>query len=101
LEPKVEPTLVQVLHILNSPYVNDKVKSGDGAVKKLVEDKAVTDEALVNALFVKTFSRLPSAKEKTAALAVLKDAKTPKEREEAAQDLMWALISAREFYFVS
>ncbi|MBC7808414.1 MAG: hypothetical protein H7145_19950, partial [Akkermansiaceae bacterium] len=52
-------------------------------------------------LFVKTFSRPPSAKEKASALAVLKSAKTPQEREEAAQDLMWALISAREFYFVS
>lgn len=101
LEPNIEPTLVQVLHILNSPYVNDKVKSGNGTVNKLVQDKAITDEALVDALFVKTFSRPPSAKEKASALAVLKGAKTPQEREEAAQDLMWALISAREFYFVS
>ena len=32
LEPKVEPTLVQTLHILNSPYIDDKVKSGSGTV---------------------------------------------------------------------
>ncbi len=101
LEPKNEPTLVQVLHILNSPYVNDKVKSGGGTVDRLAKDKTVTDDGLVNALFVRTFGRLPGNREKAAALATLKSAKTPREREEAAQDLMWALISAREFYFVS
>ncbi|MBC8140071.1 MAG: DUF1549 domain-containing protein [Armatimonadetes bacterium] len=101
LEPRGEPTLIQVLHILNSPYVNDKVRAGDGTVKALTQDKAVSDAQLVNALFVKTFGRPPSAKEKAVSMKVLAGAKTPQEREEAAQDLMWALISAREFYFVS
>jgi hypothetical protein len=98
LEPKVEPTLVQTLHILNSPYVEDKVKTSEGTVSRLLRDKTVTDEALVKALYLHTFCRPPSEKEKKVALAYLK--KSPK-RDEAAQDLMWALISAREFYFVS
>ena len=89
------------MHILNSPYVNNKVRSDGGTVKALVQNKTVSDAALVNALFVRTFGRPPSAKEKAASLEVLAGAKTPGEREEAAQDLMWALISAREFYFVS
>ena len=101
LEPRGEPTLIQVLHILNSPYVNDKVRSGGGTVNTLAADKAVTDDQLVNALFVKTFGRPPSAKEKAACVRTLAGAKTPQEREEAAQDLLWALISAREFYFNS
>jgi hypothetical protein len=67
-------------------------------VSRLLQDKSVTDAALVNALYLRTFCRPPTEKEKRVALAYLK--KTPK-RDEAAQDLMWALISAREFYFVS
>lgn len=98
LEPKVEPTLVQTLHILNSPYISGKVNAGNGTVAALVKDKNISDEQLVTRLYLKTFCRPPSPKEMAAALKHLKDA--PK-RDEAAQDLMWALISAREFYFVS
>ncbi|MDX1934660.1 MAG: DUF1549 domain-containing protein [Capsulimonadales bacterium] len=97
LEPKVEPTLVQILHILNSPYIDDKVKHGGGTVHALVSDKAVTDERLIEGLYRKTFCRPPMPKETVAARKILKAAKN---REEAAQDLMWALLSAREFYFV-
>jgi hypothetical protein len=98
LEPKVEPTLVQTLHILNSPYIDNKVKNGRGTVSKLLADKNLTDEQLIQTLYLKTFCRLPSAKEMEAAK---KHFATSPKRDEAAQDLMWALISAREFYFVS
>ncbi len=98
LEPKVEPTLVQTLHVLNSPYIDDKIKSRQGTVMRLVQDKAATDEQIINTLYLKTFCRLPSAKEMTAAKKYFQ---TSNKRSEAVQDLMWALISAREFYFVS
>jgi hypothetical protein len=98
LEPKVEPTLVQTLHILNSPYIDNKVKNRAGTVGKLLADKTVTDEQIIRTLYQKTLCRLPSAKELEAAKQHF--ATSPK-RDEAAQDLMWALISAREFYFVS
>lgn len=98
LEPKMEPTLVQTLHILNSPYIDNKVKFRAGTVAELLKDKSLSDAALVKALYARTFSRPPSAKEMAAALTHLKS--SPK-RDEAVQDLMWALISAREFYFIS
>jgi hypothetical protein len=98
LEPKVEPTLVQTLHILNSPYIEDKVRTSNGTLTKLLADKTVTDGKLILALYQKTLSRPPTQKEMMAALTYFK--KSAK-REEAAQDLLWALVSAREFYFVS
>jgi hypothetical protein len=97
LEPKVEPTLVQTLHILNSPYIDNKVKANGGTVAALLKQK-MADEELVTALYLKTVCRPPTAKEAAAALAYLKAATN---RAEGVQDLMWALISAREFYFVS
>lgn len=98
LEPKVEPTLVQVLHVLNSPYVDGKVRAGNGTVSTLLKDKALSNADLVKKLYLKTFSRQPTDTELATAVKMLDAA--PK-RDEAAQDLMWALISAREFYFVS
>lgn len=98
LEPKVEPTLVQTLHILNSPYIDNKVKAQNGTLAALLKDKTLSDEALVKALYAKTFCRPPTPKEMAKALAYLK---ASVKRDEGVQDLMWALISAREFYFVS
>ena len=98
LEPKVEPTLVQTLHILNSPYIEDKVRTGDGVLNKLLQDKSLTDGKLILALYQKTLCRPPTLKEMSAALAYFKQSA---KRDEAAQDLLWSLISAREFYFVS
>ncbi len=98
LEPKNEPTLVQVLHVLNSNYVDQKVRAGNGTVALLLQDKALTDDALVKKLYLRTLSRLPST---TELVAALKHITTSPKRDEAVQDLMWALISSREFYFVS
>jgi hypothetical protein len=98
LEPKNEPTLVQVLHVLNSPYVDQKVRAGNGTVATLLRDKTLANDALIKQLYLRTLSRLPDAKELAAALAHLT---TSPKRDEAVQDLMWALISSREFYFVS
>jgi hypothetical protein len=98
LEPKIEPTLVQTLHILNSPYIDSKVKAPNGTVSALLKDKSVTDEQIVTRLYEKTFCRPPTPKEAAAALKFMKAAT---KRDEGVQDLMWALISAREFYFVS
>nr|WP_309686252.1 DUF1549 domain-containing protein [Armatimonas sp.] len=98
LEPKNEPTLVQVLHVLNSPYVDQKVRARAGTVATLLADKTLANDALIKKLYLRTLSRLPNAKELAAALQHLT---TSPKRDEAAQDLMWALISSREFYFVS
>lgn len=98
LEPKNEPTLVQVLHVLNSPYVDQKIRAGNGTVATLVRDKALSNEDVIKKLYQSTLSRLPSPTELAAAVKHLTS--SPK-RDEAVQDLMWALISSREFYFVS
>lgn len=98
LEPKIEPTLVQTLHVLNSPYIDNKVRYGQ-TCQKLLADKNATNEKIVRELYLKTFGRTPSEKEKTAALSALSAPNA--KRDEVVQDLLWALISAREFYFVS
>lgn len=98
LEPKLEPTLVQTLHILNSAYVNNKLRDGNGVVAGLVKDTNLTDAQRVDALYLRTFSRLPTATEKVAVMKVVDAASN---KVEVLQDLLWALVAAREFTFVS
>jgi hypothetical protein len=98
LEPKIEPTLVQTLHVLNSPYIDNKVRYGQ-TLQPLINDKNATNDKIIRQLYLKTFGRNPTDKEKAAASAAFTAPNA--KRDEVAQDLLWALISAREFYFVS
>ena len=98
LEPRIEPTLVQTLHILNAPTIDSKLKARNGVVAQLLKADGITDEEMVKRLYARTLCRPPTSKEMTAALAYLKASAN---RTEGIQDLLWALISAREFYFVS
>lgn len=94
IDPKLEPNLVQTLQMINSPYIDNKVRGGQ-AIRAALKD-AKTDEDLVRALYLRTFCRAPSPAETVKALALMKKAK---DRAEGAQDLLWALVTAREFYF--
>jgi len=94
IDPKLEPNLVQTLLMINSPYVDNKVKYGLMISDVIKASK--TDVDLIANLYLVTLGRKPSEADNTKCLAAMKSAKT---REEGAQDLLWALITSREFYF--
>lgn len=94
IDPKLEPNLVQTLMMINSPYVENKIRGGT-AVGELVKESK-TDGDMVTSMYEKTLCRTPAADEVSRALSILA---TEPNRKESAQDLMWALITSREFYF--
>jgi hypothetical protein len=96
LDPKLEPNLVQTLHMMNSPYVNGKIRAGT-ATRGLAGQK-MGDEEVVRQAFLRTLCRPPTEIEQAAALKALPQARN---RQEWVEDLMWALISSREFLFIS
>jgi hypothetical protein len=53
-----------------------------------------TDEAIVEELYLTALSRLPTTKERAAALALLG---RNKDRRAALEDLTWGLVNAKEF----
>ena len=96
LDPKLEPTLTQALHMINSSYVNKKLKSPDGSLSQLIQAK-LKDPELINELYLSTLSRFPTDTELQTAEAYI--AESPKRRA-GCEDLMWALISSRSFIFI-
>ena len=94
IDPKLEPNLVQTLTMINSPYIEGKVDNGT-TTRTIVKD-AKTDEDVVRECYLRTFCRLPSPVETTKSTALISKAKN---RAEGAQDLLWALVTSREFYF--
>lgn len=94
IDPRLEPNLVQTLQMINSGYIDGKVRSGATVASAIRDSQG--DAELVRYLYLRTFCRPPTTGEVAKATAIL--GKAPNRRE-GAQDLLWALISSREFYF--
>lgn len=99
LDPLLEPTLTQALHIINSRDVNEKLKAHNGTVTLLLEPKTgekLPPKELINELYLMTLSRYPSEVELDTAISHLAEEST---RRDDTEDLLWALISSRSFLF--
>ena len=97
LEPKLEPTLPQALHIINSPYINDKIKAEGGIVPQLAKSQ-MTDDQAIEHLYLRSLNRLPNSEELAEAKTYVMESLS---RREGFEDLLWALISSRAFIFIN
>jgi hypothetical protein len=95
-ERSVEPSVAQVLHLLNAPAVQAKLSHERGSVARLVRQQA-DDGALVEELYLTFFSRLPDDREGRQAVAYLHEHAA--RRREAAEDLAWGMLNSLEFVF--
>jgi hypothetical protein len=101
-----EANLAAVLHMLNSDEVQGKIARPGGRADALArsEDKR-TDAEKVNELFLWVFGRKPSDSDQTAALAhiekqIAKNAGNPAAGRKAAyENILWALVNTKEFWF--
>jgi hypothetical protein len=93
-EVKMEPNLSQALHLLNGDTVNAKVVNG-GLVKKL-QKAGRTRAEIIDELYLRTLSRVPTEKETTALTAFFTEGK---KEETVLNDLFWSLLNAKEFVF--
>lgn len=94
-----DATLGQSLMLLNSPEIQAKLAAPGGRAERLAGggSGAEYDAAQLDQLFLEAFARFPLDEERQAALAHL--AKNADRRKEAWQDILWALINAKEFQF--
>ena len=91
-----DTTVVQALHLMNSPNLHRKVTSDDSRAAALAKsDKTPT--AIVDEVYLLAYCRLPSDTEKVAALKRFE--KKDASRRSATEDLMWALMNTPEFAF--
>jgi hypothetical protein len=95
-ERDTKPTVVQALHLMNSNKLQTQIASADGRAKKLADSK-LSEQEIINELYLTTRSRLPDKQEMQLALSAFsaKDAT----RQTATEDVMWALINSAEFVF--
>jgi hypothetical protein len=88
--------VAQVLHVLNSPEIQDKLSHEGGRVARLVH--RISDNGLlVDEFFLTFLNRYPSDEERTRATNFLRD--HADNRRQAAEDLAWTLLNTVEFLF--
>lgn len=95
-ERSQEANLAQSLHLLNSAEVQNKLSNGQGRAAKLAQDMTQTPEQKVRALYMWVFSRPPVADETAVALAHINRVEN---KQQAYEDILWALVNTKEFLF--
>ena len=91
-----EPSVSQVLHLLNAPEIQAKLSHERGNIAKWVREKK-SDADLADELYLTFYSRLPDDAERKASVQHL--ARDPMQRRQAAEDLAWTLMNTLEFVF--
>ena len=98
-EVKMEPNLSQALHLLNGDTVQEKIASG-GVVKRMLDENR-SAEQIVEEVYLRTLTRMPTERERTLLLEILQDpaAQDPAAIQRNLEDSFWAILNSREFVF--
>ena len=105
-ERQHEPTITQALHVINGDTLNQMLRARDGAIDMFLK-LGLSDAKILDHLYLSAFSRYPAAAEKAQILGALAEAKKagaadPLEKEprrKPFEDLMWAMLTGKEFLF--
>ncbi|MFN0165382.1 MAG: DUF1549 domain-containing protein [Bryobacteraceae bacterium] len=94
-EAKPEPSLAQALHLMTGPAYSDRLGKDGGRADRLARSK-LSNRELIEELYLAAFSRYPDREEAAALDKTLREGPS---RLQAISDLIWALISSREFAY--
>lgn len=119
-ERTAEPSITQALHVINGETLNRKLRAPGGTVDMLLK-LGLSDQRVVEYLYLSVFSRYPSEAERRQVLDDLRKARekqqgspeassqpgyaapaalaTDDPRRPLLEDLMWAMVTSKEFLF--
>jgi hypothetical protein len=105
-ERSSDPSIAQALHVINGDTLNKKLMAPNGAVA-LFGKLGLSDGRMIEQVYLSAFSRFPSDGEKQRAIELLRSSRlaegTPEaiqlSRRQGVEDLLWALLTSKEFLF--
>lgn len=92
-----EPSITQVFHLYNGGTLNGKLQAKDNSIDQLLA-AGLSDERLIEEVYLAALSRVPADSEKRDLLAILMQSQGAEKRL-AIEDLYWGILSSREFLF--
>ncbi|MFO0876742.1 MAG: DUF1553 domain-containing protein [Gemmataceae bacterium] len=97
-ERSQDSSVGQALHLNNGKTLNDKLRAKSSIVSRWLEEKTADGEA-VRSLYLASLGREPTAGELDKFGKLLAEATRDGGRREALEDLVWAVLTSREFIF--
>ena len=94
-ERSYAPNLSQILHLMNSPELQNKITNDKGQLATMLKDNKPDDQILTE-FYLRAFGRNPRADELKDATAMLA---TAKDRKGALEDFEWMFLNSKEFLF--
>lgn len=94
-----DANLAQVLHLLNSDEIQRKLNRGGGRADLLAQQSDRDERSKVEEIYLWAFSRKPQPDELQIALEHIEKL-GPQNRKIAYENILWALINAKEFCFI-
>ncbi|MEO6810463.1 MAG: DUF1549 and DUF1553 domain-containing protein [Isosphaeraceae bacterium] len=95
-ERTTDSSVVQALHLMNSPNLHSKITSDQGRAARLAKSDQ-TPTAIVEEIYLRIYNRLPTAEERAIGAELFEGPDANRRR--AVEDLMWALMNTPEFVF--
>ena len=92
-----EPSMTQVLHLLNGKTIQEKLESKDGRVARFLETNTPNND-LIDIVYLSAITRYPNETERKQLSAVLDEA-TGEDKRAAIEDLYWSVLTSKEFLF--
>ena len=100
------PSVAQALHVINGDTLNQKLSAPDG-LSALAVQLGMSDSRLLETIFLSAYSRYPSEAEKQTMTGLLEKARLTTgtaalrndTRKKALEDMLWAMLSSKEFLF--
>ena len=104
-ERQSDPSITQALHVINGDTLNQKLQASGGTVDMLLK-LGLSDQRMVEYLFLSAFGRYPTEKERDEVAADLRGANgknaegwSVDPRRPVLEDLLWAMLTSKEFMF--
>jgi hypothetical protein len=100
-ERSFDATISQALHVINGDTLNRKLGAADGTIALFLK-LGLSDRRIIEHMFLSAYSRYPSESEAAqlaTTLAKARDPKNPEIRRQALEDIVWAILTSKEFLF--
>lgn len=92
-----EPSIIQALHLSNGETLNNKLAEKGGIIDQWIEKFAQDEPGLIRQAYLRTLGRGPTPGEQQAILEEL--GRNREDRHATLEDLLWSLMTSREFLF--
>jgi hypothetical protein len=105
-ERSSDPSITQALHVINGDTLNKKLSDPNGAVSLMLK-LGLSDKKVLDHVYLSAFARYPKPEETESIAHLLAQSRQGKPtrdarqqaRKEALEDLLWSLLTSKEFLF--